>query len=166
MGYRSKVLFAIDKTEDVTLRLTYPQIIEILNEADTMWEKCFTDCTPYIVYSWDYIKWYESWPPVAALQEWMQKFRDDREEMPFQFARQGEEDTDLEIIGNWSYGLSHDVYHEDDLLTTVAKKALTRVLAMIEDEWGQYMDEDLKRDYELLIPLSNLRQSQEKSDKL
>jgi hypothetical protein len=114
MGYRSHVLFAIDATEDTTMRLTHPDVIEILGEADNVYIGTWTD-TPkgqpgYYVYEWQGVKWYESWPAVTAIQSWMSQAEVDAEdESPFMFLRDGEDITDLEHRGSWNFDLWHGI---------------------------------------------------------
>jgi hypothetical protein len=114
MGYRSHVLFAIDATEDTTMRLTHPSVVEVLEEVDNMYIGTWTD-TPkgqpgYYVYEWDCIKWYESWPAVEALQSWMSQAEDEAEdESPFMFLREGESIDDMEHRGSWNFDLWHGV---------------------------------------------------------
>jgi hypothetical protein len=114
MGYRSHVLFAIDATEDTTMRLTYPSVVEVLAEADNVYIGTWSD-TPkgqpgYYVYEWEHIKWYESWPAVEALQSWMSQAEDDAEdEAHFMFLRDGDDITDLEHLGSWEFDLWYGV---------------------------------------------------------
>lgn len=169
MGYRSEAMLAITKAEDIILRTTVPAVIEVLDCANEIRQKRFPhNGEEYVTYTWDHIKWYDSWPAVEALERWMTNRPDEEgaEDMNFQFIRDGEDARDVDEYGNYNFGLEMRLLHEDDIIDTRIRKALTNCLAMIEGEWGQYMDEDFKKSFDLLVPLSNLRQSQENSDKL
>ena len=114
MGYRSHVLFAVDATEDVTLRLTHPAVIEILAAADDVYTGTWPDTKPgqvgYYVYEWDSIKWYESWPAVAAIEAWMDTLETDgSDDYPFMFLRNGEDMSDMDHKGSWDFDLEYGV---------------------------------------------------------
>lgn len=110
MGYSSHVLFAVDATEDTTLRLTHPSVAEVLDCACNLYTGTWSDTKPnqvgYYVYEWGSIKWYESWPAVAALESYMDGYDSDNyDDYPFMFLRDGEDMTDMEHKGSWDFDL-------------------------------------------------------------
>ena len=155
MGYRSHVLFAIDSVAEITLRLTVPDVVGLLDTADRIFVKDVCGTPIYRVYEWDCVKWYDSWPPVRSLESWMNHAceNDDKEEPPFNFLRDGEELNDLEHLGSWGYGISHGITAGVDhtpRLTTETREALALVLARVDGEWGEYKDPEFAKAVKLL----------------
>lgn len=155
MGYRSHVLFAIRTVEDTTLRLAHPEVLEVLRCADRVIPR-----DGYTIYEWDLIKWYYSWAPVAALGTWMRENEETEEgEAPYSFLRDGDELEDFEHRGSWELSLNYGIWFDDDKtprITDAQRKALAFVIAMVEGEWGQYMDENFQNAVTLLKPLSEI----------
>lgn len=173
MGYRSHVLFAVDADLDVTMRLTTPEVTEILECADRVHDFTEPMGSGYYVYEWDNIKWYDSWDSVRAIESWMSRQEDesdDPDECGFSFFRDGEELNDLEHQGSWNYdivyGIGIDIIKPS--ITDDVRKAISTVLDAINGEWGKYVDEDLKAACDVLSPfrINNLSQAQENSDKI
>lgn len=148
MGYSSHTLLAITAVEDVTLRLTNPLVIDVLECADRTLTLPGESGDVFHIYEWDYIKWYNSWAPVAALEAWMDSAECDTDDYPFGFLRMGENIEDLESRGSpWEFNLHYGVNIEDDptpRVTDAHRKALALILAMVEGEWGAYMEPDMK----------------------
>ena len=155
MGYRSHVLFAIDSVAEVTLRLTVPDVVGLLDEADRIFDKNICGIPRYRVYDWDAVKWYDSWLPVSSLESWMGAAcdNDDNEEPPFNFLRDGEELNDVEHQGSWGYGISHGITVDADYtprITAETRGALALVLARVDSEWGEYKDPEFAKAVKLL----------------
>lgn len=150
MGYRSHVLFAIENTEDVTLRLTIPSVSELLNSPDTKYEKTWSDGKAYTIYEWEYIKWYDSYQPISDLMNWMHS-QDDDDESPFEFLRSGEELNDLEHMGSWNFGLNHGIWIDDAPLAR--KKAINTLIKYCERKWGEYVPPEMQAAIEYLRKL-------------
>lgn len=105
-------MMAIDLTEDISLRLAFPDAAAILQYADRKYAGYspgnFGDEADYIIYEFDCIKWYESWDAVQNFEDWMNKTEDAAEDgSPFQFMRSGEEISDVEHRGTWRFNLDY-----------------------------------------------------------
>jgi hypothetical protein len=102
MGYRSEVAIAL--TDDATRLLKaieeHGVFEELLEEADGSYPKYLkpeddNHCKLY----WPDLKWYDSYPPIAVIHEFMRSLPDE----DYLFLRSGEELED-----NESYGAFHD----------------------------------------------------------
>jgi hypothetical protein len=90
MGYRSQVSIAIVKV--------------IFDEKGYALKKDMVDCDsillvsgdrPYYIFVWDSVKWYESYPEVSSVMEFLSELDED----DYGFLRIGEDDTDIENKG-------------------------------------------------------------------
>lgn len=116
MGYRSHVLFSITEVADVSVRLTNPKISPLLDSADRVHNKKWSDDTPYIIYEWDHVKWYDSDEEVRALMEWIEDIESstDDDDYGFMFLRDGEDMNDIEHHGSWNMGLTYGIEIENE----------------------------------------------------
>ena len=160
MGYRSHVLFAVSQAEDVAMRLQDPRITSLLDTSDRVHNKRWPNGDDYFIYEWDHIKWYESDEDIRALTDWMNTQEEfDEDDYGFAFLRDGEDINDIEHLGSWGFGLTYGIGIEDDntpRMTDIQRKSLAVVLSMVDGEWGEYMDEDLRKAYDDLLPLVHL----------
>lgn len=133
MGYRSKVLLAIDADELMRIKLTQPSLAEALDAADSItagywqnpqvsvedtWELVpglyvSPRIPDYYVLTWSSTKWYEGvYPEVDAITEWMDTASKQctPEEEVYEFLRAGEEIDDIERRGG-RFNLWCDIGH-------------------------------------------------------
>ena len=108
MGYRSEVVLVVDKRVEGMLIHAFtscPAAHELCHEsADTR-----ADRDDAILFQWSGIKWYDSYPEVAALEALMDRLDDadniviDGEEIDpcdmYRFVRTGEDSSDIECRG-------------------------------------------------------------------
>jgi hypothetical protein len=155
MGYRSHVLLAITQEAAVTLALEHPEVNRLFNTCDTTYNRSFTDATPYIIYEWEYVKWYESDPEIAVLTRWMSAEEDKHPDIPFGFLRAGEELTDVEHRGSWAFDIGCGLTVKPPLNqpTPDRVQAIQTLIAYVEDDWGQYAPPDLAAALETLADL-------------
>ena len=119
MGYRSQVVLIVGKE-------VMPQFLVTLAKSPETREMCFGEADKMIkdydgdgniLFAWDSIKWYDSYEPIRAIDDFMDWC--DAEEIPvdgedceagyfFRFVRTGEDDDDNVCRG---YGFEH-VYVE------------------------------------------------------
>ena len=96
MGYRSEVAIAMRK-EDYELLKGFDKenknLMELLDIAEV---KEFDGVT---VIRWDWLKWYDSFSEVQAIEEFLGKLSD--EDKPYRFIRLGEDIEDTEIEYNY-----------------------------------------------------------------
>ena len=96
MSYRSEVAIAMRK-EDYELLKKFDEsnqdLLDLLKVA-TIREK--EDATSLY---WDWLKWYDSFSEVQAIEEFLGKLSD--EDKPYKFIRIGEEWDDIEREENW-----------------------------------------------------------------
>jgi len=123
MGYRSQVVFAVAPE-------LMPHFLAVLAKSQPARELCFAHADETIndyidegsrLMKWDSVKWYDSYPDIRALVDFMdwaddQEFKTDKgymdgriEEQPgdmfYRFVRIGEETEDVEIRGNAYYDI-------------------------------------------------------------
>lgn len=100
MGYRSEVLLAL-KPKAQALLSTYIArggavahffTDEVCDEID---KRSDGDVT----YHWDHVKWYETYPEIAAVTDFMARLDDEDLEEEYKFVRIGEDDDDNETHG-------------------------------------------------------------------
>ena len=114
MGYRSEVVFAVSKPmvpHFLTVLAQHPDVRQLVHEAD-QFEKNYTD-GGMLMY-WSGIKWYESYPEIAAIKSfvadcesesvegWAPEEEHDTEYDHFRFVRIGEETNDVEEKGGFA----------------------------------------------------------------
>lgn len=90
MGYRSdgKLWFSEEAKELFT-----NEIAEALSEYDV------ETAGNYTIYSFDGWKWYNSYPEIQLMENFMSEL--DEKEIPYEFIRMGEDDGDIEHRGDW-----------------------------------------------------------------
>jgi len=113
MGYRSQVVLAISKhlTPFLTLAVTQNKAAEslVFKDADTFNRDYDGDKS--WLFTWDSIKWYESYEDIQALELFIQKASSDEYEFEVEgveqsscehirFVRVGEETGDVEMSGD------------------------------------------------------------------
>ena len=96
MGYRSDVAITMRK-EDYELLKEFDKenknLIDLLESA-TIREKAGA-----VSLYWEWLKWYDSFSEVEAIEEFLGKLSD--EDKPYKFIRIGEEWDDIEREENW-----------------------------------------------------------------
>lgn len=107
MGYYSDVVVAIKKKEIVNFNLhlahatnsDYEALLDFLSAAQQ------TDLAPdedRVVYVWKSIKWYITFINPEAIQDALEELPD----YSYAFIRIGEEDEDIEVLGDpWALGV-------------------------------------------------------------
>ena len=111
MGYRSEVLLALSPKAAVLLSTYIARggaIAELLSE-----ESCDTidkEEDGQVTYHWNGIKWYESYPEIAAVQEFMSRLEEENMDDEYRFVRVGEDTDDNEVRG-WGFeiGISRTI---------------------------------------------------------
>ena len=94
MGYRSEVAIKCEEKAFEMLRETYKRV-------DLVPDKVYKDGDCFILY-WDWIKWYEDYDDISAIEEVMSKLDrlNDTTGYGYRFMRLGENDDDVEIRQN------------------------------------------------------------------
>ena len=98
MGYRSEVVLAVNADAYAALTTVLARGGEFFN----LFKEAAIDEGEEgsIVYSWDDIKWYPSYPEVEAVEDFMSRLEDEDMEDSFRFVRVGEDCDDTEQRGN------------------------------------------------------------------
>ena len=106
MGYRSEVYLGVDK-EIIEKLLTYaglnPNAYKMLFEYTEYAKKAENGG---LLFYWDHVKWYDSYPDVRIIQEFIM---DDEHHEQVKFLRLGESYDDIEEVGG-----SDNFYFEVD----------------------------------------------------
>lgn len=105
MGYRSEVAIKCEEKAFEMFRETYKRV-------ELMPDKVYKDGDYFILY-WDWIKWYDSYEDVGAIESVMDELdelqdpnREEKTGYGYRFMRLGEEDTDIETRENdWNIEL-------------------------------------------------------------
>ena len=96
MSYRSDVAIAMRK-EDYELLKEFDKenknLIDLLDSA-TIREKAGA-----VSLYWEWLKWYDSFSEVEAIEEFLGKLSD--EDKPYKFIRIGEDYEDMDVEENW-----------------------------------------------------------------
>ena len=92
MGYYSQVALVIRKDHEAAMKAD-PEIAQLLLVAD---EKLDSDDA--LLFHWGCIKWYPDFKDVGALMALLFNLDDGYD---YYFVRLGEEDTDMEVRGDW-----------------------------------------------------------------
>ena len=99
MGYRSSIHLGINSTaleEWLTHLATNPKAFEIIEGAEGGMIR-----TKYGVYlNWEYVKWYNSYPEVKQVEDFLSFLEEHDRDDEFSFLRLGEEFGDVENRGN------------------------------------------------------------------
>jgi hypothetical protein len=130
MGYRSSVVLGIAPQAAhafMALQAKNPEVMKLCNEADRF-TSGYSEPGDYFMY-WNGIKWYDSYPEIAAIQEFVMamdsndlqdygedtapKGESDQWGEYFKFIRIGEDIDDVETAG-WS-DCFEDVYITRDI---------------------------------------------------
>jgi hypothetical protein len=96
MGYRSQCVVTIKKD---CFDANKDKIKDIIEDCD---ETYFVPKYNIYVFKWDYIKWYESYPSINAMEKLLSEFDNDTTML-----RIGEDPNDIEYIGDPS---EYEVY--------------------------------------------------------
>ena len=100
MGYRSEVVLAVNSDAYAVLTTVLARGGEFFN----LFKEATTEPNDHqedsIVYSWESIKWYPSYPDVAAVETFMSRLEEEGMEESFRFVRVGEDNDDTEQRGN------------------------------------------------------------------
>jgi len=119
MGYRSEVVLAVSKPmvpHFLTVLAQHPEVRQLVHEADTF-DKDY--CAGGMLMHWDNIKWYDSYPEIAAIisfvadcesesvEGWADTSNPYTEYEHFRFVRIGEETDDIEEKGGFGEGDIH-----------------------------------------------------------
>lgn len=92
MGYRSDVGFALPLKEAIALNNKFKELncYNLLENYEEVKEIQFCD-EVWMIYIWTWLKWYESYPEVQFIEEYMKK-----EDSQYCFIRIGEDINDNE----------------------------------------------------------------------
>jgi len=129
MGYRSDVAYSIHfKTKDILNQFIALVMVKGGNEVEAL-KECGIECNETdgefnVNFTWDDVKWYESYPEVQA-HTWLMEFAVERfpEDCGYEYVRIGEESNDIEeqqggAMDAFNYGIhikrSFDIDFSDD----------------------------------------------------
>lgn len=113
MGYRSEVVLAVDKEIApffTALLAKNPEVERLCRDAD-QFESGYEEEGDFFIY-WNHIKWYESYPEIGAIEEFLNELRGEEEDdFPgvenvyerWRFIRIGEEMDDMQEEGGGFY---------------------------------------------------------------
>ena len=113
MGYRSEVVFAVDSELApffTALMAKNPEVERLCRDAD-QYESGYAEEGDFFMY-WNSIKWYDSYPEIQAIQEFITELRGEEEsDFPgvdnvherWRFVRIGEDTSDMEEDGGGFY---------------------------------------------------------------
>ena len=113
MGYRSEVVLAVDKEIApffTALLAKEPELERLCRDAD-QFESGYAEDGDFFMY-WNSIKWYSSYPEIAAIEEFINELRGEEEsDFPgvenvydrWRFVRIGENMDDMEEEGGGFY---------------------------------------------------------------
>ncbi len=110
MGYRSEVLLAV-KPDAAALLSTYiakgGELASMLSEDCSEVDKQEDGC---VIYRWNGIKWYDSYPEIAALEDFMSRLEEEDMDESYRFDRICEDTDDNEVRG-WGFeiGISRHI---------------------------------------------------------
>jgi len=120
MGYRSQVLIALKAKH---IKRFLEQVVFTAEAKDIFddWCKISTefedpDDENGILFHWDSIKWYESYPSVNAVMTFIHNLPDDESRTDYYYIRIGEEVSDVELEGYWwdnpfDIGIDRSIYY-------------------------------------------------------
>jgi hypothetical protein len=112
MGYRSEVLLALKPDAQAVLSTIVARggtIVDMLNE-DTNEIDEWEDGS--IIYSWSDIKWYDSYPEVAAIEELISRLEENDMDESYRFVRIGEDTDDNDVRGyGFEIGINRTIEH-------------------------------------------------------
>ena len=99
MGYRSEVVLALKPKAAIllsTVRAGGGAIASLLTEdaSDVTREEDGS-----VIYRWGGIKWYDSYPEIAAIENFMSRLEEEDMEEDYRFVRVGEDMDDNEVRG-------------------------------------------------------------------
>ena len=98
MGYRSQVTLALQPKAAAlftTLRARGGHLAELIEDADTGSHNDGVES-----YDWDGIKWYNSYPEIRAIEEFMDRLDEEDMDGEYRFVRTGEDTDDNETRGH------------------------------------------------------------------
>ena len=96
MGYRSEIVIAIDPTVYDNASVSVKEALKEIFDEPTLEE------AERIVFSYDPIKWYESDPQIAIIENWLRSL----DEAEYGLIELGEDYSDNRFEGEyWNYGL-------------------------------------------------------------
>ena len=99
MGYRSEVVLAVNPDAYAVLTTLLARggsFFNLFKEATTQPSDHQEDS---VIYSWECIKWYDSYPEVEAVEDFMSRLELEDMEDSFRFVRVGEDCDDTEQRG-------------------------------------------------------------------
>jgi len=100
MGYRSEVYVCLKK-EDLERLKAKVNEVESLDYLLNMAEEKEVNEEVTVIY-WDWVKWYDTFPEVAAVEKFLNTL--DEESKPYKFIRIGEDIEDNEFFENYCEG--------------------------------------------------------------
>ena len=101
MGYRSQVVLAVSKE-------AVPQFMSTMAKSPEARSLCFSEADRVeqdydgeggMLFYWDHIKWYDSYEPIRAIENFMDWAEGAGQDDEFKFARTGENMEDNECRG-------------------------------------------------------------------
>ena len=110
MGYRSQIALAIAKEDCKYLKGKMKENKEL---KDFLKMAEIKKSNNAIVISWDWIKWYDEFPEVRAIKDFMYYLSDN--DRPYRFIRIGEENDDTEIETNYGDGDNYNIVDAIDI---------------------------------------------------
>ena len=94
MGYRSEVVLAVNPDAYAILTTVLARGGEFFN----LFKEATTEPSDHqedsIIYSWERIKWYDSYPEIQAVEDFLDRLEEEDMEESFRFVRVGEGDSD------------------------------------------------------------------------
>ncbi len=98
MGYRSQVTLALRPEAAAlftTVRARGGELPALIEDADTGSHNDGSES-----YSWDHVKWYDSYASINAIERFMDRLDSEDMEDQYRFIRIGEDDEDTEQRGD------------------------------------------------------------------
>jgi hypothetical protein len=98
MGYRSQVILALTPKAAAlfsTVRTRGGPVAALIEDADTGDHNDGVES-----YSWDHVKWYESYECIGAIEAFMGRLDDEDMDEEYRFVRTGEDEDDNETRGH------------------------------------------------------------------
>lgn len=99
MGYRSEVRICLLKKNFEELKKKCENLkYNLMQDFDYIDD---SECGPTVVFGWNWVKWYEEFDEVAAIENYLFHLDDD---IPYSFVRIGEDRDDIEEYRHYCSG--------------------------------------------------------------
>ena len=109
MGYRSEAVLVVSKKampHFMAIVATVPDGLSLCFQDHSLMEQDYNDEEGTILFHWSGIKWYDSHPPITAVQSFLLRMGELESEdyyewaYEYRFVRLGEDYDDQEVIGD------------------------------------------------------------------